>query len=108
MAGNTMRSGVRPYYAVVGRVDGLKGYHDVTRYPDAKRIPGLGALPMGRAAVLRQCGGVRRPCPASRRIVAAEPVTDLDTAAAADVLLELEEELTAEGVDLRFAEMKDP
>ena len=102
-----MRAGVRPYDAVLGRGDGLKGYHDVTRYPDAKRIPGLGALPMGRAAVLRQCGGVRRPCPARRRVVAAEPVTDLDTTAA-DVLLELEEELTAEGVDLRFAETKDP
>ncbi|MCB0241450.1 MAG: sodium-independent anion transporter, partial [Anaerolineae bacterium] len=31
----------RPYDAVLGRVDGLKGYHDVTRYPEAKRIPGL-------------------------------------------------------------------
>jgi MFS superfamily sulfate permease-like transporter len=41
MAGNTMRAGVRPYDAVLGRGDGLKGYHDVTRYPDAKRIPGL-------------------------------------------------------------------
>ncbi len=31
----------RPYDAVLGRVDGLKGYHDISRYPHAKRIPGL-------------------------------------------------------------------
>ena len=23
------------------KVDGLKGYHDVTRYPAARRVPGL-------------------------------------------------------------------
>ena len=36
-----IRRAWRPYDAVLGRVDELKGYHDVTRYPDARRIPGL-------------------------------------------------------------------
>jgi MFS superfamily sulfate permease-like transporter len=40
-------------------------------------------------------------------VVAAEPITDFDTTAA-DVLRDLDAELAAEGVDLRFAEMKDP
>jgi MFS superfamily sulfate permease-like transporter len=31
----------RPYDAVLGKVDGLKGYHDITRYPAARRVPGL-------------------------------------------------------------------
>ena len=31
----------RPYSAVLGRVDGLKGYHDVSRHHEARRIPGL-------------------------------------------------------------------
>src|SRR6476620_696310 len=31
----------RPYRAVLGRVDGLKGYHDVRRYPDAEQLTGL-------------------------------------------------------------------
>ena len=31
----------RPYDAVLGRVDGLEGYHDVSRHPEARRIPGL-------------------------------------------------------------------
>ena len=47
------------------------------------------------------------PTPARWAVVAAEPVTDLDTTAA-DVLRELDEELATEGVDLRFAEMKGP
>ena len=33
--------GWRPYSAVLGRAEGVKGYHDITRYPDARRIPGL-------------------------------------------------------------------
>ena len=33
--------GWRPHSAVLGHPDGVEGYHDVTRYPDARRIPGL-------------------------------------------------------------------
>ena len=33
--------GWRPHSAVLGRVDGIKGYHDIGRYPHARRIPGL-------------------------------------------------------------------
>jgi high affinity sulfate transporter 1 len=106
----------RPYDAVLGRVDGLKGYHDVTRYPEAKRIPGLVLFrwdaPLFFANAEVFADHVRQaiasaPPPVRWVIVAAEPVTDLDTTAA-DVLWELEEELAAEGVDLRFAEVKGP
>ena len=31
----------RPHFAVLGRAEGLKGYHDITRYPDARQIAGL-------------------------------------------------------------------
>ena len=31
--------GWRPHSAVLGRARGVKGYHDITRYPDARRIP---------------------------------------------------------------------
>jgi high affinity sulfate transporter 1 len=106
----------RPYDAVLGRVEGLKGYHDVTRYPEAERIPGLVLFrwdaPLFFANAEVFADHVRQaiassPTPVRWVIVAAEPVTDLDTTAA-DVLWDLEEELAAEGVDLRFAEMKDP
>lgn len=31
----------RPYDAVLGRIDGRKGYHDVSRHPEARQVPGL-------------------------------------------------------------------
>jgi MFS superfamily sulfate permease-like transporter len=33
--------GWRPYSAVLGRVEGLRGYHDIQRYPGARLVPGL-------------------------------------------------------------------
>jgi MFS superfamily sulfate permease-like transporter len=33
--------GRRLHFAVLGRVDGLRGCHDVARYPHARRVPGL-------------------------------------------------------------------
>jgi high affinity sulfate transporter 1 len=105
-----------PYDAVLGRVDALKGYHDVTRYPDAKRVPGLllyrWDAPLFFANAEQFAYRLRQaiassPTPVRWVIVTAEPVTDLDTSAA-DVLTRLEEELAADGIDLRFAEMKDP
>ena len=40
-------------------------------------------------------------------MIAAEPITDVDTTAA-DMLADLDEELNAEGTSLVFAELKDP
>src|SRR6185312_6924445 len=40
-------------------------------------------------------------------VIAAEPITDVDTTAA-DMLLELDEEVNARGTSLVFAELKDP
>jgi MFS superfamily sulfate permease-like transporter len=111
-----IRRAWRPYDAVLGRVDGVKGYHDVSRYPGAKRIPGLVLFrwdaPLFFANAEEFADRLRRavassPTPVRWVIVTAEPVTDLDTTAA-DVLQHLDDELAAEGVDLRFAEMKDP
>jgi high affinity sulfate transporter 1 len=113
---NFVRRAWYPYDAVLGRVDGLKGYHDVSRYPDAKRIPGLllyrWDAPLFFANAEQFADRLRlaiasSPTPVRWAIVTAEPVTDLDTTAA-DVLRRLEEELAAQGIDLRFAEMKDP
>src|SRR4051794_14077546 len=36
-----IRRAWRPYDAVLGRVGGYKGYHDVTRHPDGRQVPGL-------------------------------------------------------------------
>ena len=53
--------GWRPHSAVLGRVDGIKGYHDIKRYPAARVVPGPGALSLGCAAVLRQRRVLPRP-----------------------------------------------
>jgi high affinity sulfate transporter 1 len=113
---NFIRRAWRPYDAVLGRVDDLKGYHDVSRHPDAKRIPGLVLFrwdaPLFFANAEVFADRVRQaiassPTPVRWVVVAAEPVTDVDTTAA-DVLRDLDAELVAEGIDLRFAEMKGP
>jgi MFS superfamily sulfate permease-like transporter len=108
--------GWRPYSAVLGRADGVKGYHDITRYPDARLIPGLvlfrwdAPLFFANAELFhdRVLDAVAAsPTPVRWLVVAAEPVTSVDVTSA-DMLAELEETLRAAGIELCFAEMKDP
>jgi len=106
----------RPHYAVLGRVDGVRGYHDIKRYPDARRVPGLvlfrwdAPLFFANAELFNQRvleAVAESPSPVRRIIITAEPVTDVDVTSA-DMLAELEHTLTESGIELRFAEMKDP
>jgi high affinity sulfate transporter 1 len=108
--------GWRPHFAVLGRVDGIRGYHDIKRYPGARRIPGLvlfrwdAPLFFANAELFKQriLEAVHEsPTPVRRIIVAAEPVTSVDITSA-DLLAELLAELRAANIELRFAEMKDP
>ncbi|MCJ7798761.1 MAG: SulP family inorganic anion transporter [Polaromonas sp.] len=108
--------GWRPHYAVLGRVDGLKGYHDITRYPAARRVSGLALfrwdapLFFANAELFREraLGAVAAsPTPVRWLVVGAEPITSVDVTAA-DMLDELDATLHAAGVDLCFAELKDP
>jgi len=108
--------GWRPHWAVMGRVQGVGGYHDVTRYPDAKRIDGLvlfrwdAPLFFANAELFREkvlAAIDASPTPVRWIVVAAEPVTSVDVTSS-DMLAELDEELQARGIELCFAEMKDP
>jgi len=108
--------GWRPHFAVLGRVDGLRGYHDTKRYPNARLVPGLvlfrwdAPLFFANAEMFQACvrGAVAASPTTTRRIVvAAEPVTSIDVTSA-DMLAELEQSLRENNVELRFAEMKDP
>src|SRR5689334_9468202 len=38
---NAFRRSWWPHQALLGRVEGLRGYHDLASYPDASRLPGL-------------------------------------------------------------------
>jgi len=108
--------GWRPHSAVLGRVERVKGYHDVVRYPEAHLIPGLvlfrwdAPLFFANAELFHQrvLDAVESsPTPARWLVVAAEPVTSVDVTAA-DAICELDDTLHAAGIDLCFAEMTDP
>jgi high affinity sulfate transporter 1 len=104
-----------PYQTELGRAPGVQGYHDVRSYPDAELLPGLvlyrfdAPLIFANSRVFRdQMRALARQDPRPRWIViAAEPITDVDTTAA-DMLADLDTELNAAGVSLVFAELKDP
>jgi high affinity sulfate transporter 1 len=108
--------GWRPHSAVLGRVEGVKGYHDITRYPDARLVPGLVLLRWDAPLFFANAelfqnraldAAAASPTPVHWLVVAAEPVTSVDVTAA-DMLTELDETLRAAGIELCFAEMKDP
>jgi high affinity sulfate transporter 1 len=111
-----IRRAWRPYDAVLGRIDGLKGYHDITRHPEARLIPGLVLFrwdaPLFFANAEIFSDHVTRavndaPTHVRWVVVAAEPVTDIDTTAA-DALAQLLSELAELQIRLAFAEIKDP
>ena len=104
-----------PYQTVLGRVAGLPGYHDLRSYPQAELLPGLvvfrfdAPLFFANARTFRE--QIRKLAaaepPPTWILVAAEPITDVDTTAA-DMLEELDEAINSKGISLVFAEMKDP
>jgi MFS superfamily sulfate permease-like transporter len=100
---------------VLGRVKGLPGYHDVRGHPGAEQLPGLVIFRFDapiffanatsfRDLVMRLARTHPRP---AWIVVAAEPVTDVDTTAS-DMLEDLDETLAERGTRLVFAELKDP
>jgi high affinity sulfate transporter 1 len=112
---NVFRHAWLPYQTTLGLVDGVAGYHDVRSYPAARRLPGLviyrfdAPLLFANAKTFRdEVRALARSEPAPHWIVvAAEPVTDVDTTAA-DMLLDLDRLLDEHGQALVFAELKDP
>ncbi|WP_103667548.1 sulfate permease [Pseudanabaena sp. BC1403] len=106
----------RPYSAVLGRIDGIKGYHDIQRHPDARQIPGLVIFrwdaPLFFANAEIFCERVLNavasaPTVTKWVLVAAEPVTDIDLTAA-DAIAELDKTLCQARIELCFAELKGP
>src|SRR4051794_3608776 len=108
--------GWRPHSAVLGRPEGVEGYHDIARYSEARRIPGLvlfrwdAPLFFANAELFKErvlAAAASSPTPVRWVVVAAEPVTSVDVTAA-DVLVELDAELHSSNIELCFAELKDP
>ncbi|MDF3075750.1 MAG: SulP family sulfate transporter, partial [Alphaproteobacteria bacterium] len=100
--------GWRPHSAVLGHPDGVEGYHDITRYPDAHLIPGLvlfrwdAPLFFANAELFQERvldAVAASPTPVRWLVVAAEPVTSVDVTAA-DMLAELDRTLRESDIRL--------
>jgi high affinity sulfate transporter 1 len=108
--------GWRPHSAVLGRVDGIAGYHDIARHLKAHLAPGLvlfrwdAPLFFANAELFQKRildAVANSPTPVRWVVVTAQPITDVDVTAA-DVVSELVDTLYAAGIDVCFAEIKDP
>jgi high affinity sulfate transporter 1 len=112
---NVFRRSWWPYQTVLGRVPGIPGYHDVRSYPEAERLDGCVIYRFDAPIFFANTRTFREQVQALSRsvpkpewiIIAAEPVTDVDTTAA-DMLHDLDVSLNEDGVHIVFAEMKDP
>ena len=111
-----VRRAWRPHDAILGRARGVKGYHDLARYPGALQVPGLVLFRWDAPLFFANADGFRErvleavhaaETPTRWVVVAAEPITDVDTTAA-EMIQELDVELAARGAELAFAELKDP
>ena len=86
---NVFRRAWWPYDTELGRVQGLAGYHDMPIHPEAQHLPGLAIyrfdapLFFANATTFRdQVRRLARADPPPRWIlIAAEPMTDVDTTA---------------------------
>jgi high affinity sulfate transporter 1 len=112
---NVFRRTWWPYQAELGRAPGIAGLHDVSRHPTAELLPGLivyrfdAPLIFANARMFSEAMRLLAVTHDDLRwiVIAAEPVTDVDTTAA-DMLEDLDEWLNERGVSLVFAELKDP
>jgi high affinity sulfate transporter 1 len=114
--GDFVRQAWRPHTAILGRIPGRKGYHDIGRHPEAVQIPGLIIYrfdaPMFFANAEFFCDGVKKAIATHQEsitwiVLAAEPITDIDTSAA-EAFDQLLDDLEVESVRLVFAELKGP
>ena len=111
-----VRQAWRPHTAILGRIPGRKGYHDIDRHPEAVQIPGLIIYrfdaPVFFANAEFFSEGVKKAITTRREpimwiVLAAEPITDIDTSAA-DALDRLLDDLQVESIQLVLAELKGP
>jgi high affinity sulfate transporter 1 len=104
----------RPYAAVLGKPEGIQGYHDIAHFPAASQIPRLlmirwdAPLFFANASLFRK--KLRKLIAQTESkplwiVIAAEPMNDIDTTAG-DMLVDLDKELNAAGIHLVFAELK--
>jgi high affinity sulfate transporter 1 len=101
-----------PHGAVLGKLDGEEGWHDVDTHPDAQEIPGVVVYRWEAPLFFANAGSFReqiRKLVRDRQprwvVLQCEAITDVDVTAA-EMLEQLDHELNAAGTHLAFAEMR--
>ena len=114
--GNFIRRAWRPHDAVLGRIEGQKGYHDIDRSNGARTIPGLVIFRFDAPLFFANADHFRRrvreaidTCdgPVEWLILAAEPMNDVDTTGA-EALESILDDLEDDGIVIAVAELKGP
>jgi len=105
--------GWQPHGAVLGLVDDLGGWHNTTRYPSARELPGIVVYRWEAPLFFANCAGFRTQIRALVRernpawvVLQCEAITDIDVSAA-KMLEQLDRELNDRGVHMAFVEMRD-
>jgi high affinity sulfate transporter 1 len=101
-----------PHGSVLGRVDGVSGWHSVGTYPDAHQLAGIVVYRWEAPLFFANAGRFReqvrhlaRDQAPSWIVLQCEAITDIDVTAA-EMLEGLDRELNARGVHLAFAELR--
>lgn len=110
---NVFRRVWRPNLTSLGRLPGVRGFHDTDRHPEAELLPGAAILRFDAPLIFANARTFRdwvrqtsTALPAGAWIIiAAEPISDVDTTAC-DMLADLDEILASRGQLLVFAELK--
>jgi high affinity sulfate transporter 1 len=113
--GNVFRRVWWPYQATLGQVPDLPGLHDTARFPTAAVLPGCAVLRFDAPLIFANARTFRdrvralaAPLPAGGWIIiAAEPITEVDTTAC-DMISDLSAILGKADKKLVFAELNDP
>ncbi len=104
----------RPHDAVMGKVPGLEGLHDITDWPGATTIPGLVIYRYDAPLFFANAEDFKRRAlaaidrettPVEWFVINAEAIVEIDITAA-DLLTTLYEELRARGIALGMARVK--
>ncbi len=105
----------RPYRAELGRIPMVRGYHDLSRHPEGRRVDGIAIVRFDAPLFFANAGifghyvrtiAASEPRPA-HLVLAAEPITSIDSTAI-DELIAVDDYLSQAGIDLVIAELKDP
>jgi high affinity sulfate transporter 1 len=104
--------GWQPHGAVLGLVDDIGGWHNTSRYPSAREIPGIVVYRWEAPLFFANCAGFRtqiRELVRDRNpawvVVQCEAITDIDVSAA-KMLEQLDRQLNDRGVHMAFVEMR--